>query len=53
MDWHKRFCWIIIIVGLGILSQFIFGPDNPIEQGVEEIIKKEYNIDVDLSPAHT
>lgn len=48
--------WIIGILllaaAIGIGSRFIpgFGPDNPVEQAMEEIIDKETGMNIDLSP---
>lgn len=37
-----------LLVGIG--SQFIWGPDNPIEQGAEEVIYEQLGQRIDLSP---
>lgn len=48
--------WIIALLiaaaAIGIASRFIpgFGPDNPVEQAMEEIIDKETGMEIDLSP---
>lgn len=41
---------VALAVGIGAASYYFFGPDNPIEEASEEIIKIETGIDLDLSP---
>lgn len=43
--------FVVIMVGvLGFTSTYFLGPDNPIEQEAEKIIKNETGKDIDLSP---
>jgi len=51
-DSRENIIWFVIfavIVILGYLSQFIFFPDNPIEQIAEEIVDSTLDIEIDLS----
>lgn len=41
---------IILVAFIGIVSTYIFGNDNPIEEYSEEIIKEETGIDIDFTP---
>ena len=42
---------ISIVTTIGCLSYYIGGPDNPVEEACEVIIKIETGADVDLSPS--
>lgn len=39
-----------IIAIVGVISGCFLGPDNPVEQIAEDVIKEETGINVDLSP---
>lgn len=40
----------ILAILLGIVAQLVYGPDNKIEETVEEIIDKKTGFYLDLSP---
>ena len=40
---------VILIFTIGYVSHSILGKNNPIEEIAEDILKKEYNIDVEFS----
>lgn len=41
---------ISIVTAVGIISTHFLGPDNPVEEVAEEIIKEETGLNIDLSP---
>ncbi len=41
---------IILAIIVGIISYYIWGPDNEVEELCEDAIKKETGVDVDLTP---
>lgn len=45
-----KFFIILLLAIIGILSSVVLKEDNVIEEVVEEVIKQETNITIDLSP---
>jgi hypothetical protein len=47
------FVWLVVAICICVafVSDLKLGPDNPIEEASEIIIKQETGIDVDLSPS--
>jgi hypothetical protein len=41
---------ILILLAVGLLSYKILGNDNVIEQAVESVLSKYYEINIDISP---
>lgn len=46
---YSKYCLILVVVLVGIVSTYILGDDNPIEEYSEEIIKEETGLDIDLT----
>jgi len=49
----ERFFMILLFIGavaITALSIYLYGPDNPVEELAEDVIKIETGIDVDLTP---
>lgn len=46
--------WVIgmgvIVVVAAVISQWIFGPDNTLEEAGEKYLKEKTSIDIDFSP---
>ena len=40
----------VICITVGLISDKFLGPDNAVEQEMEEIIKDESGVSIDLSP---
>lgn len=47
---YSKYFLILVVVLVGIVSTYILGDDNPIEEYSEEIIKEETGLDIDLTP---
>lgn len=41
---------IIVAAILGFGSEYFLGPDNPVEQEAEEVIRDQTGVEIDLSP---
>ncbi len=42
---------LICLLIIGLLSSRFLGDDNKVEEDIEDIIKSNYNIDLDLTPS--
>lgn len=42
---------VAIAATIGCLSYYVGGPDNPVEEACEDVIKHITGVDVDLSPS--
>jgi len=42
---------VAVVLLVGILSAYLFGNDNPLEEISEEIIKEETGLEIDLTPS--
>lgn len=47
---YSKYFLILLVVLMGVVSTYVLGDDNPIEEYSEEIIKEETGIDIDLTP---
>ena len=47
---YSKYFLILLVVLMGVVSTYVFGDDNPIEEYSEEIIKEETGLDIDLTP---
>ncbi len=50
---YSKYFLILLVVLMGVVSTYILGDDNPIEEYSEEIIKEETGLDIDLTPSST
>lgn len=41
---------VLLVITVVFLSQVFLGNDNPIEEAIEEDIKEQYEVNLDLSP---
>lgn len=53
----REFSMVIVLVVVGIaaaaavISSCFLGPDNPVEESAEAVIKEQTGLDLDLSPS--
>jgi len=47
---YSKYFLILLVVLMGVVSTYLLGDDNPIEEYSEEIIKEETGLDIDLTP---
>lgn len=47
---YSKYFLILLVVLMGVVSAYLLGDDNPIEEYSEEIIKEETGLDIDLTP---
>ena len=47
---YSKYFLILLVVLMGVVSTYVLGDDNPIEELSEEIIKEETGLDIDLTP---
>lgn len=47
---YSKYFLILLVVLMGVVSTYVLGDDNPIEEYSEEIIKEETGLDIDLTP---
>lgn len=47
---YSKYFLLLLVILIGIASNYVLGDDNPIEEVSEEIIKEETGIHIDLTP---
>ena len=47
---YSKYFLILLVVLMGVVSTYLLGDDNPIEEYSEETIKAETGIDIDITP---
>lgn len=47
---YSKYFLILLVVLMGVVSTYLLGDDNPIEEYSEEIIKEETGLNIDLTP---
>lgn len=47
---YSKYFLILMVILLGVVSSYVFGDDNRIEEIAEEIIKAKTEINIDLTP---
>lgn len=47
---YSKYFLILMVILLGVVSSYVFGDDNRIEEITEEIIKAKTEINIDLTP---
>jgi len=47
---YSKYFLILLVVLMGVVSTYVLGDDNLIEEYSEEIIKEETGLDIDLTP---
>jgi hypothetical protein len=47
---YSKYFLILLVVLMGVVSTYVLGDDNAIEEYSEEIIKEETGLDIDLTP---
>lgn len=47
---YSKYFLILLVVLMGVVSTYVLGDDNPIEEYSEEIIKEETGLNIDLTP---
>jgi hypothetical protein len=47
---YSKYFFILMVILLGVVSSYVFGDDNRIEEITEEIIKAKTEINIDLTP---